>query len=308
MRTVLIAAAVITAATLSSSGREPQANPTNPDARLLAGAIDIHVHATPDDRPRSVDAIEVARLAHARGMRAIVLKNHYESTAGIAFLVRKVVPDMQVFAGIDLNLTVGGMNPAAVEHMTKVSGGWGRMVWMSTFDAENQVRSTKASRPFVRVSENGALLPETKAVIAAIAKHGLVLASGHVSAAEALMMFEEGRRVGVRAMVATHGMSTPTLLSVEQAKRANALGVLVEFTGDTMQGPNARARVDRIAADIRSIGVEHAIVSSDLGKGGAEMPVEGFATLLEALRQKGFTDRELDQLVKDNPARLLGLK
>jgi microsomal dipeptidase-like Zn-dependent dipeptidase len=160
----------------------------------------------------------------------------------------------------------------------------------------------------VRVSENGALLPETKAVIALIAKHGLVLASGHVSAAEALMMFEEGRREGVRAMVATHGMSTPTMLSVEQAKRANALGVLVEFTGDTMQGPNARARVDRIAADIRSIGVENSIVSSDLGKGGAEMPVEGLATLLEALRQKGFTDRELDQLVKDNPARLLGLK
>jgi predicted metal-dependent phosphotriesterase family hydrolase len=75
-----------------------------------------------------------------------------------------------------------------------------------------------------------------------------------------------------------------------------------------MQGPNARARVDRIAADIRSIGVENSIVSSDLGKGGAEMPVEGLATLLEALRQKGFTDRELDQLVKDNPARLLGLK
>jgi predicted metal-dependent phosphotriesterase family hydrolase len=151
-------------------------------------------------------------------------------------------------------------------------------------------------------------LPETKAVIAAIARHGLVLASGHVSAAEALMMFEEGRRVGVRAMVATHGMSSPTNLTVEQAKRANALGVLIEFTGDTMQGPNARARVDRMAADIRAIGVEHAIVSSDLGKGGAEMPVDGLATLLEALRQKGFSDRELDQMVKDNPARLLGLK
>ncbi|MET0213452.1 MAG: DUF6282 family protein, partial [Vicinamibacterales bacterium] len=269
---------------------------------------DIHVHSYPDRVPRVLDGLEAARQAKDKGLRAIVLKSHYDPTAGLAWMARKAVPGIEVFGGIDLNLPVGGMNVHAVENMVQTNGGWGRMVWMSTFDAENQVRSTKASRPFVRVSENGALLPETKAVIAAIAKHGLVLASGHVSAAEALMMFEEGRRVGVRAMVATHGMSTPTLLSVEQAKRANALGVLVEFTGDTMQGPNARARVDRIAADIRSIGVEHAIVSSDLGKGGAEMPVEGFATLLEALRQKGFTDRELDQLVKDNPARLLGLK
>ncbi len=298
---------VVAAGTLVARQAIPQATGANV-ARDLSGAVDIHVHSYPDRVPRVLDGLEAARRARDKGLRAIVLKSHYDPTAGLAWMARKAVPGIEVFGGIDLNLPVGGMNVHAVENMVQTNGGWGRVVWMSTFDAENQVRSTKASRPFVRVSDNGALLPETKAVIAAIAKHGLVLASGHVSAAEALMMFEEGRRVGVGAMVATHGMSTPTLLSVEQAKRANALGALVEFTGGTMQGPDARERVDRMAADIRSIGVEHAIVSSDLGRGGAEMPVEGFATLLEALRQKGFTDRELDQMVKDNPARLLGLK
>src|SRR6188768_3592739 len=104
-------------------------------ARLLAGSIDIHVHSDPDDRPRSIDGIDVAKLAKARGMRAIVLKNHYESTAAQAFIVRSVVPGIEVFGGIDLNLTVGGINPAAVEHMAKMTGGWGRFVWMSTFDA-----------------------------------------------------------------------------------------------------------------------------------------------------------------------------
>ena len=38
------------------------------------------------------------------------------------------------------------------------------------------------------------LNPETKAVIAVIAKHGIVLATGHVSAQEALMLLREGRR------------------------------------------------------------------------------------------------------------------
>ena len=46
------------------------------------------------------------------------------------------------------DLTVGGMNAAAVEHMTQVKGGYGRLVWMSTFDAENQVRVSKETRPF----------------------------------------------------------------------------------------------------------------------------------------------------------------
>jgi hypothetical protein len=70
------------------------------------------------------------------------------------------------------------MNANAVEHMTHVAGGWGRVVWMSTFDSENQIRTSKSNAPFVRVSQSGQLLPETKEVIAVIAKHNLVLASG----------------------------------------------------------------------------------------------------------------------------------
>src|SRR5688572_9757772 len=87
-----------------------QGGATGDAARALAGAIDIHVHSSPDDRPRSLDAIEAATLARSRGMRAVVLKNHYESTAGLAYVVRKVVPGIEVFGGIDLNLTVGGIN------------------------------------------------------------------------------------------------------------------------------------------------------------------------------------------------------
>ena len=132
-----------------------------------------------------------ARFAKDSGMRAIVLKSHYDSTAGLALLARKVVPGIEVFGGIDLNLPVGGMNAHAVEHMARVNGGWGRVVWMSTFDSENQITTGKSNAAFVRVSQGGALLPETKAVIAAIATHGLVLASGHVSAQEALLMFED---------------------------------------------------------------------------------------------------------------------
>src|SRR6185295_15393412 len=121
--------------------------------RPLDGVIDIHVHSAPDNVDRSIDSIDVAKLARDRGMRAIVLKSHYEPTATMAFIVRKAVPGIEVFGGIDLNLTVGGMNAAAVEHMTQITGGYGRLVWMSTFDAENQVRYSKAARPFVRVSK-----------------------------------------------------------------------------------------------------------------------------------------------------------
>ena len=169
MKLVTTAASVMALAVAAVGARQaiPQATGANV-ARDLRGAIDIHVHADPDNVPRSLDGLEAARFAKDKGMRAIVLKSHFDPTAGLALLARKAVPGIEVFGGIDLNLPVGGMNPHAVEHMARVNGGWGRMVWMSTFDAENQIRSGKSNAPFVRVSQNGALLPETKAVIAAI--------------------------------------------------------------------------------------------------------------------------------------------
>ena len=213
----------------------------------LDGVIDIHVHSAPDNVARSIDSIDVARLAKARGMRAIVLKSHYEPTATMAFIVRKEVPGIEVFGGIDLNLTVGGMNAAAVEHMTQITGGFGRLVWMSTFDAENQVRYSRENRPFVRVSRDGALLPETRAVIAIISKRKLVLATGHVSAQEALMMLREGRQQNVEHMVVTHAMNPPVQMDIAQMQAAAGEGAFIEFVGGSLDAADAAARMDRFA-------------------------------------------------------------
>jgi hypothetical protein len=284
-----------------------QAGAASDAARALVGAIDIHVHADPDNVPRSIDGLEVAKLARSKGMRGIVLKNHYEPTAGLAFLARKEAPGLEVFGGIDLNLTVGGMNPVAVEHMTQVAGGWGRMVWMSTFDAENQVRYSKENRPFVSVARNGELLPETKAVITVIAKHGLVLATGHVSSQEALMLLREGRQQGVQHMVVTHGMNAPILMDVQQMQEAARLGAVIEFAGSTLANADAAARVERFVDAIRKVGPQFCILSSDLGQKGNPLPPDGFGAFLAAMRAKGLTEQEIDRMSKQNPARLLGL-
>jgi uncharacterized protein DUF6282 len=221
--------------------------------------------------------------------------------------VRQVVPDLEVFGGIALNLTVGGINPAAVDHMARVTGGWGRIVWMPTFDAENQVRSSKETRPFVSVSKGGALLPEVKAVIGLVAKHGLVLATGHSAPGEGLMLLREGRQQGVRQMIVTHAIQAPVLMDVAQMKEAASLGAFIEFVGGSPEGQGAAPRIDSIAAAIRQVGVASSILSSDLGQQGNPLPPDGFGAFIEALRARGFSDRDLDVMAKQNPARLLGL-
>jgi hypothetical protein len=276
-------------------------------ARLLEGSIDIHVHSYPDDRPRSIDAIDVAKLAQARNLRAIVLKNHYDSTAGLAYLVRKVVPGIEVFGGIALNLTVGGINAAAVEHMAAVSGGWGRIVWMPTFDAENQVRTSKENRAFVPVTRDGELLPAVKDVIAVIAKRDLVLATGHSAPSEGLLILREAKRQGVQRLIVTHAMNTPVSMSVAEMQEAAGLGAFIEFVGGSLTAADAEARMNRYADAIRQIGPEFCILSSDLGQQGNAFPPDGFGDFLVSLRRRGFTPQDVDRMAKQNPARLLGL-
>ena len=140
----------------------------------------------------------------------------YEFTSGQAYIVRKEVPGIEVFGGVDLNLPVGGINPHAVEYMAATSGGYGKVVWMPTFDSENQVRFSKENRPFVSVAKNGALLPAVTQVIASIARHNLILATGHSAPAEGLMLLREGRKQGVTHMVVTHAMNEPVLMTVAQ--------------------------------------------------------------------------------------------
>src|SRR2546425_1135651 len=63
----------------------------------LIGAIDLHAHSDPDSYPRSWDGFEVAKLAKERGMRGVVLKNHWTETAGLAYLTRKYVTPGEAF-------------------------------------------------------------------------------------------------------------------------------------------------------------------------------------------------------------------
>ncbi len=273
-------------------------------AQTLDGAIDMHAHTDPDGTPRSIDAIDLAKLAKSRGMRAIVLKNHYEPTASLAYIVRKEVPGIEVFGGISLDLTVGGVNPAAVEWMTKVKGGYGRVVWLPTFDSENQVRMSKDNRPFARVVQDGAVTPAVSQVIALAAQHNLVLETGHSSSAEALIIIREAKRQGVQSVLVTHAMSTPVNMSVSQMQEAAKLGAYLELVWVRPGTDAARAYVNAI----RAVGPEAIVLSSDLGQPANPLHPDGLLALYQYLASQGVSTADIDRMAKTNPARLLGMK
>lgn len=269
----------------------------------LKGVFDIHAHSDPDGMARSIDALALAKLAKDAGMRGLVLKNHYESTAGLAYLARQTAPGLEVFGGIALNLPVGGINPAAVEWMTKVKGGYGRVVWMPTYDSQHHVTSQRQSRPFVPISKDGQLLPPVVEVIGLIAKYKLVLATGHSSPEEVLMLIREAKRQGVEHIIVTHPTNDFVGMNVAQMKQAAALGAMLEFN---WLRPGTPAVADAVK-NIREIGPASCILSSDLGQAANPLHTAGLAAFFEDLKKQGLTQAEIDRMSKTNPAALLGL-
>ncbi len=189
-----------------------------------------------------------------------------------------------------------------------LESGWGRVVWMPTFDAENQVRYSKENRPFVRVAKDGALLPEVQEVIALVAKHKLMLETGHSSGAEGLLLIREARRAGVDRIVVTHAMIAPVHMSLAQMKEAAAQGAYLEFVYNALIGPNREFTFAEYAKAITEVGPEHCILSSDLGQATNPIHPDGLAAFFAGLRQAGISQADIDTMSKANPARVLGLE
>jgi hypothetical protein len=184
---------------------------------------------------------------------------------------------------------------------------------MPTSDTEDAARRSKQSRPFVAVTRNGEVLPEAKAVLAVIAKTktrdsggDLVLATGHLPPEEALLVIREARNQGVNHILVTHPRAA---WSIPQMVEAAKMGAFLEFDAQTFSRDPGSGEDRRAAgADaIRKVGLEYCVISTDLGQTGNPFHPDGLVLAARYLRSHGFTDQELDRLIKENPARLLGL-
>jgi hypothetical protein len=292
--------------------------PPPPKVSPAAGVIDMHVHSHPDVFGRSMDDIDVATLAKAKGMRGIVLKNHVVTTADRAALVMKVVPGIEVWGGIVLNKAVGGINPAAVEWMHRMYGGRGKIVWLPTFDSDKHVKTlvNKDASGLV-VAPNGQVTPELEEVLKIIARENLVLATGHVHAEEVLAVTKKAKELGVKNILVTHGLTNIPGMTMEQAKEAAANGAMIEICYlQFLTGPNAsyawmkhwsEVSGRHVAEAVKQIGAKNIVLSTDLGQQGMMTHPDGIENMIAAVRAAGVSDADIDLMLRNNPAQLLAL-
>ena len=180
---------------------------------LIAGVADLHVHGAPSLVERHGLDHEVLGAHGTVGIDFAVLKAHEGSTVERAVLAaqREAAAGVEVVGGIVLNSPAGGANADAVEVAARLGG---RVVWMPTVSApahiaaaanpELSVHKGLAFRQVDVLDPAGALLPAWQDVLDVVAAHDLVLASGHLTCAEALTLFRAARAAGVSRMLLNH--------------------------------------------------------------------------------------------------------
>jgi len=269
----------------------------------LTGVIDMHVHAGPDSRPRAMNDWEAVRMAEAAGLRAVLLKNHFTSTADRAALAAQLVPNLHVFGGVALNRSIGGINPEAVRQMAAFSGKRGKVVWLPTFDSEFYVTREGSSDPFVSVLEDGRPVADLIEVFSLVAENDLVLAMGHSSPEEVLALIPVAREQGVETILVTHVFGQDA--TRRQIRQMAAAGAIMEL--DWLAAYTNPLLLDDYVEVIQSVGAESFIISSDFGQEGNPDHATGMRDFIIALRSREINQEQIDIMAKYNPAKLLGL-
>lgn len=288
---------------------------------LLVGAIDLHCHSGPAAMPRILDHHEELLDAAAAGFRAVLYKDHFYPGMAHAIILEKLFPQLGVhlYSGVALNNASGGINPHAVDHAIKLGG---KIVWMPTLSAANhidvmnngQIKTfPKTSQkmldptPLSALDTNGKLTDDTKKVIDLIAEADIILAGGHLHVSEQHIMFEEAARRGVKKMLVNH----PTYVvgfGDSDIRQLVSIGVSMEHSICMfIDGKSKKFSADDLAHLIEVAGMDHTILSSDLGLLYAQRPVDGFRSVTQILLDLQMPHATIKKLIGDNAAAFLNL-
>ena len=292
--------------------------------RLLRGAIELHAHGYPEFSLRlrgRVHDIEWAQLARDAGMRAIVIKSQVFPTVERAYLVRKVVPGIEVFGGITLNHPMGGLNPLSVEVAAELGG---KVVWMPTWGSKNDLSKSQfylsrmkaylgtlsqvvpGPEAGLEILEGGKLKPVVKTIVQIARDHRMIISSGHISVQESLALVEECTKEGVSFLLA-HPFSRSVGASIADQKEVAKRGGYVEHCFITTMPMHQRLELSRIVEAIEEIEPSHTVLTTDAIQTWNPPPPEVMRMYIASLLHLGVSEESIRVMVQENPARVLGL-
>lgn len=287
---------------------------------IIKQAIDIHLHVGPEVIPRKYTT-ESFVAAEAGKIRGAVLKNHFYPTQPFINEVedRK---GMQLFGGIVLNNAVGGMNPEVI-YASYLLSKKPIMVWFPTINAENFLkksefeiapewvnkkgfsgRKAKYVNP-VKIMNGKVLTKEAIEILRMIKKCNAVLATGHISWEESMLVVSEAIKIGINKIVITHPIYQRINMPIDVQKKLAKKGCFIEQSY-SMYAID-KIPIAKIAGQIKEVGSGNVILSSDVGQTFSPSPSEALYMFSQLLKKEGITNNELFTMLVTNPKKLLSI-
>ena len=293
---------------------------TEPSARareLVRGAYDLHVHVEPDLAKRRIDDLGLAHRFAELGLAGFVLKSHYAPTAERAAVVRAAVPGVDARGAITLNAGVGGLNAQAVEIAAREGA---RIVWLPTVDSENEAseEGPKPAKPPAwrkiqdELAEAGVGAPPVKLeddalakIYSVVARHDLVLATGHLGRAEIHAVVDAALAAGVAHVVVTHPDYPTQGVPIDEQRELAERGAVLERCFAPIH--SGKVSWEQTFDAIRATGPEHNVLSTDLGQVQNPPVEDGLALMADRLLEAGFSEDDVRTMAVTNTRLLAGV-
>ena len=296
--------------------------------KLIRESWDMHVHVGPDMLPRKYSVASLSDEEEGK-IGGIVVKSHAFSTQPTVKIQQEKKKKLNLVGSITLNNFVGGLNPDAVYASASLPTKFPLVVWFPTLHARNHVEKSKGNyeippdwikdpnfvprkksevRPINVIDAKGNLTKETRAVLTMIKKMDCILATGHLWWKEAKLLAQTALKMGIKVIL-THVTGRDILMPLGAQKELSKKGVYVEYCyvfwldRDNPEDypPKESAR------NIKKIGPEHCIISSDTGQMRNPSPSQCLMAWVKLLGKHGLSRDNFEQMLIENPRKILGI-
>jgi len=209
---------------------------------IINGAIDTHAHGGSEPFERVMLEDDMAIEASKAGMRAMVIKTWYTPSASRLQIVRKNldkwsqetgIRPVELFGGITLQESVGGLNPEAVRRCLAFPGM--KYIWMPMTDSYHHRRVVYDDQTGaglrILTDDGRRVLPALKEILKIAADNNLTVASGHYPHKETKILAEEAFAAGVKHVEVIHPAHIHSKNSMEEMKVLAKMGAKLMLSG-----------------------------------------------------------------------------
>jgi predicted metal-dependent phosphotriesterase family hydrolase len=173
--------------------------------------------------------------------------------------------------------------------------------YLSTFD------QMKISDGLTVYNDSGEIDQKVKEILALAKDYDVAVASGHLSAEEAVALGQEAKKMGLKKFVFGHPDSKSVGGEIDHIKAIAEMGFYVEFVFLGLLPAFQRISIQEVCRRIKEIGANHSILTTDAFFEWTPPMSEMMRMFIGTLLEQGITKSEIEMMVRKNPGELLNV-